>query len=231
MKKRIGSYLLAVAIAVSTMAMTGCNEQAVLADVERFAPAITDVVVVACEFTVSPLCATAGPILTAAEQRLFTIWQAYITAQANGSATPGLWNDLNAALADLVTQSQNVFALAHIVNGVHQQEVLDVADAAEGLLAVIESFLPSLPGSVPSPVPAAPGLTPSALSVAVHPGRLAAKLPKPNPKTGAYDRGWSAAWVKSWNRLPAVRSRKMQIRGLGFWASLGNGIGEAKFGG
>jgi hypothetical protein len=220
-KRRIGAYLLAVAVAVSTMAMTGCNEQAVLNDVERFAPAITDVVVVACEFTVSPLCATAGPVLTAAEKELFAVWQAYITAQANGTATPGLWNDLNAALQTMITQSENVFALAHVVNGVHQQEVLDVADAAEGLLAVIESFLPASP------------VTPAPIPTAVQQrtvGRLAAKLPKPNPKTGAYDKGWSKTWVKNWNALPAVKTRKMQFR-TGFWSSLGNAIGEAKFGG
>ncbi len=224
MKRRIGAYLLAIAVAVSTMAMTACNEQAVLNDVERFAPAITDVLIVACEFTTSPLCAVGGPILTASEQELFTIWQAYITAQANGTATPGLWNDLNSALETLVTQSENVFALAHVVNGVHQQEVLDLATAAEGLLAVIESFLPA--------TPATPAPTPAAVQHNLHPaGRLAANLPKPNPKTGKYDRGWSSSWVKNWNALPGVKLRKMQIRGVGFWASLGNGIGEAKFGG
>jgi hypothetical protein len=218
MKKRIGSYLLACVVGVATMATTGCNDQTVLNDVERFAPAITDVLIVSCEFTVSPLCATAGPILTAAEQQLFAIWQGYITAQANGTTTPGLWNDLNAALQDLITQSENVFALAHVVNGAHQQEVLDLATAAQGLLAVIESFLPAPPASV------APALAHRA-------GRLAAQLPKPNPKTGHYDKGWLKTWVKTWNQLPAVKTHKMKLRGLGFWESLGNGIGEAKFGG
>jgi hypothetical protein len=230
MKRRIGAYLLAIAIGVSTM--VACSDQTVLNDLERFAPAITDVVVVACEFTVSPLCATAGPFLTASEQQLFIIWQAYITAQANGTATRALWNDLNAALQTLITQSQNVFALAHIVNGAHQQEVLDVADAAEGLLAVIESFEPGAPAPVPNPAPAPPGPgVPGNLQAVVRSGRLARKLPAPNPQTGAYDRGWLKGWVGHWNGLPAVKTHKMQLKGVGFWSSLGNGLGEAKFGG
>src|ERR1700691_104121 len=154
MKKRIGAYLLACAVAVSTMSLTGCNQQAVLGDVERFAPAITDVLIVSCEFTASPLCATAGPLLATAEQELFAVWQAYITAQANGTVTPGLWNDLNSAVQTLISQSENVFALAHVVNGAHQQEVLALATAVEGLLAVIETFLPAPPAS-PAPTPAA----------------------------------------------------------------------------
>lgn len=230
MKRRIGAYLLAIAIGVSTM--VGCSDQTVLNDLERFAPAITDVVVVACEFTVSPLCATAGPVLTASEQHLFVIWQAYINAQANGKATPGLWNDLDAALQTLMTQSENVFALAHIVNGAHQQEVLDLAEAAEGLLAVIESFEPAAPslGPTPPPAPPAPGV-PGNLRAAVRSGRLSSKLPAPNYKTGVYDRGWLKAWVEHWNELPAVKTHKMQFRGPGFWSSLGNALGEAKFGG
>ena len=201
--KKIGTLVLACLIAAATMPLFGCNAQSVLNDVEKFAPVITNTLSIACEFTSSPLCGPGTALLTTAKQHLFVVWQGYLNQEKGGNVTAAMWNDLDAALQDLITKSSDVFALAHVVNPAHQQEVLAVAQSAEALLAVIESFLPA------SPIK----------TMAMARPRLASFLPPPNPKSKSYDSAWLKSWEKNYNSLPAVKARKMQLH-RGFWASL-----------
>lgn len=203
MIRKLQSFLLVCVVAAGTMPATSCTGQGVLNDLEKFSPVVTNLLVVACEFTASPLCSTGGALLSAAEQHVFVLWQAYINAQAKGTATAGLWNDLNSALDTLIKDSSDVFSLAHVVNGQHQQEVLAMATATEALLAVIESLLPANPA-------------PSVKAMSARAPRLATFLPPPNTKSGKYDSAWFKQWEKNYNALPTVQSHKMQIKG-GFW--------------
>jgi hypothetical protein len=203
MRRKVQSYLLAVVVALGTMPTTACNSQNVLTEVERFGPVVTNLLVVACEFTSSPLCATGGALLGDDEKLVFSLWQAFLNAQQKGTATAALWNDLNAALDTLISNSSDVFALAHVVNGPHQQEVLAMATATQALLAVIESLLPANPA-------------PSARAMAARAPRLATFAPPPNTKSGKYDSAWFRQWQKEYNALPAVVSHKMQVKGGGF---------------
>jgi len=207
MIRKLQSLLLACVIAAGTMPTTGCNSQTALTELEKFAPVATNLLVVACEFTASPLCITGGAVLTAAEKHTFVLWQAYLDAQKKGTATPGLWSDLNAALDVLIANSADVFALARVVNGPHQQEVLAMATATETLLAVIESLLPANPAPKVMAIGAVSGT-----ATAARAARLATFLPKPNTKSGTYDATWFKQWKKDYNALPAVQSRKMQLK-------------------
>jgi len=182
---------------MGTMPTTACNSQTVLTDLQRFAPVVTNLLTLVCEFTANPLCATGGALLSTAEQHVFTLWQSYINAQAKGTASPALWNDLNAALETLISQSTDVFSLAHVVSGPQQQQILAVASATEALLAVIESMLPA------NPAPA---------KMMARAPRLATFLPKPNAKSGQYDRAWLKQWEKDYNALPAVEGHSMQVK-------------------
>lgn len=203
--RQVSALLLVALLALGTLPATSCGSQAVLTDVERFGPVVTDVLVAACGFTVSPLCTTLGPEINAAEQKLFTLWQAYITAQKNGTATPGLWNDLNAALSVVIAQAQQVFSLVHVINPAKQAEILAMATAAEGLLAVIETFLPASPGTSAVAVTHTVRQGGAITAHALH-------LPAPNPQTGQYDRAWFRSWVAYWNALPGVVSRHMECK-------------------
>ena len=198
MKRRLFALFLACVVAASTMPMVGCDKQNVLDNVKRFAPAVTNLLTITCEFTVSPLCATGAPILNAAEEHLFVVWQGWIDLAKTGGANETAWTLVNSALQDLISKSSDVFALAHVVNGTHQKEVLDVAAAVQGLLAVIEAFLPPAPQK-------------SMMMAQARP-RLATFLPPPNAKTKKYDAGWLKDWQKHYNALPAVEARKLQIR-------------------
>jgi hypothetical protein len=203
MRRKLFSLILACSIAAGTMPLTACNEQTALNDVQRFAPVVTNLLAIACEFTSSPLCATGAAELNRAEALAFTLWKAYLAAQASGSATQIGWNNLDSALQVLISKSSAVFLLAHVVNGMHQKEVLDVAMATQALLAVIESLEP------PSPAATTAGLMAAREKTAP---RLRTFLPPPNPKTSKYDKAWLRTWEKGYNSLPAVKARKMQVR-------------------
>lgn len=201
--RKLQSFLLATLVAMCTMPTTACNSQQVLTDLEKYSPVVINLLTVACEFTANPLCSTGSALISEAEQHVFTLWQAYLNAQQKSTATAALWNDLNSAVDTLISKSSDVFSLAHVVNGVHQQEVLAMATATEALLAVIEAQLPANPAPV------------KAMAMARAP-RLATFLPKP-AKSGKYDAAWFSQWRKDYNALPAVESHKMQVKGGGFW--------------
>jgi hypothetical protein len=194
--RKLQSFFLACLLAASTMPTTACNSQSVLTELEKFAPIATNLLTVACEFTSNPLCAIGGGLISDAEKHVFVLWQAYIDAQNKGTVTPSLWNDLNSALDVLISRSSDVFSLAHVVNGPHQQEVLTMATATEALLAVIESLLP------PNPSP---------LKAMARPARLGTFLPKPSAN-GKYDAAWFKQWQKDYNAIPVVETHKMQVK-------------------
>jgi hypothetical protein len=197
--RKLQSFVLCCAIASATMLTTGCNSQTALSDLEKFGPVITNLLTVACELTTNPMCAAGASVLSDAEKHVFALWQAYIDAQQKGTATEVAWNDLNAALGTLITHSEDVFTLAHVVNGAHQQEVIDMAAATAALLAVIEALLP---------------VNPAAKMMTQAP-RLATFRPKATAASGKYDAAWIKQWKKSYNALPAVKAHKMQVGG--FW--------------
>ena len=205
--KRIFALFLACVVAAGTMPVVGCNSQQTLNEVKSLAPVITDVLIAACDFAPPPapaLCATGAATLATLETHAFTLWQAYLTAEKAGTATPSMWAELNLAFQVMVNQASDVFALAHIVNAAHQAEILQMVDAAEALLAVVEGFMPA---------------PPVRSMAAMRTMRLAAKLPVPNPKTGKYDQAFMKAWQKKWNKLPAVQVRHMQLGGSSQWFS------------
>jgi hypothetical protein len=199
--RKLQSFLLACVVAIGAMPTTGCNSQQVLTDLEKFGPVITNLLTVACEFTANPLCTTGAAILSTAEQHAFNVWQAYLNSEQKGKATQADWNDLNAAVNTLISNSAEVFALAHVANAQSQRDVLQMATATEGLLAVIEALVP------PNPSP---------VKALARAPRLATFLP-PKPKSGQYDSGWFKQWRKDYNALPVVHLHKMQIRGGGLF--------------
>jgi len=206
MIRKLQSFFLCCAIAVGTMSTTACpSSQTVLTDLERFGPVVTNLLTIACEFNPTPLCGTGAAKLTEAQKHVEVLWQAYLTAQSKGTTTPALWNDLNSALDVMISQSSDVFALAHVVNGQNQRDVLQMATATEGLLAVIESFLPANPAPTNA-------LTARAMA---RPARLGTFLPKANPKSGKYDAAWFKQWQKDYNAIPAVQTHNMQVKGGG----------------
>lgn len=204
-KRNLLSLVLACAIAAGTMPTTACTSQGVLTELEKFGPVVTNLLVVACEFTSSPLCATGAAQIADSEKHVYVLWQSYLDAQNKGKATAGLWNDLNSALDVLISHSSDVFSVAHVVNGEHQRDVLAMASATEALLAVIESLLPANPAPTNA-------LTVRAMA---RPARLGTFLPKANPKSGKYDAAWFRQWKKDYNALPAVQLHKMQVKGSG----------------
>lgn len=215
--KKLFCFVLACVVAAGTMVpMIACNSQSALNDVQSLAPVITDVLLATCPFLPAPapdLCATGGAALSAAESRVFTLWQAYITAEKAGTATPSAWTQLNVAMRVLINNAADVFALVHVVDPAHQTELLAMAGAAQALLAVVESLLPNPPAGT---------VTMAALNK-----QLTTKLPAPNPKTGKYDREFFNGWKKNWNSLPAVRARKMQVGGSHWFTNVCIPIGGA----
>lgn len=147
MKSKFGrpilAFTLCMAVAMTTMVTTSCSSAQALTDVERFHPVVTDVLVLAC--TVSPsaaLCGTAKATIENDYNLVVTLWGDYNAAVANGTATPGMWNDLNAAFATFEKDSADIFALGL---GLNAPEITAIVASAQVLLAAIESLFPASP--------------------------------------------------------------------------------------
>lgn len=188
------------------MPISSCNSQNVLNTVGQLAPVVIDVLIAICGATAQPapaLCSSGGDLLRADEQKVISLWQAYLDALKAGTATPDAWAALNIAVNVFMNQSADVFALIRIVNPAKQKEILLMVAAAQALLAVIEHLMPNPPATAMS-------------MSALHSRRFLAHLPAPNVKTQKYDRQFFEQWRKGWNELPGVKARKMEIRGAGF---------------
>lgn len=197
--KMVTSIVLCFALMASSMFMTGCSVSSVVSDLQKFQPVITDVLTIACEFTSDPLCAIA-PTINQNVAYALSLLQDYEVALANQTASLSAWNDLNAAFALVEKDASAIFALAHVVNGAHQQEILAIVASAQALLAVIETIFPAPPVAATNVMTARP---------AQH--QFAVYLPAPTAKTKQFDRKWLNSWVGDWNSNKLVKSNKKQI--------------------
>lgn len=169
------AFALCMAVSMSTMITTACSSSQALADVQRFEPVVVNVLVLAC--TISPasaLCGTAKATIQNDYNLVVTLWGDYNAAVAAGTATPGMWNDLNAAFATFEKDSADIFSLGL---GLNAPEVTAIVAAAQVLLAAIESLFPASPT----------GQAKSAVFAAHAVGRT------------SYDSKWLKTWTADYN--------------------------------
>lgn len=140
------AFTLCCAIACGTMPLAGCNSQTALNDVEKFEPVVLNALTLACTINAGlAVCGTMQTTITNDYNLVIKLWQDWITAKANGTATLGLWNDLNAAFSVFEQDSAAIFAAA---SGLNAPEVTAIVAAAQVLLAAIEALFPAAPISV-----------------------------------------------------------------------------------
>jgi hypothetical protein len=143
------AFTLCCAIACGTMPLAGCNSQAVLNDVEKFEPVVLNALTLACTINAGlAVCGTMQTTITNDYNLVIKLWQDWITAKSNGTATLGLWNDLNAAFSVFEQDSAAIFAAA---SGLNAPEVTAIVAAAQVLLAAIEALSPAAPSGSAAP--------------------------------------------------------------------------------
>jgi len=137
------------AIALICLALTitpACSSQqslAVVTDIGKFLPAITNVADAVCAFVpAAPVCATSVASVTASANILITALKDYYTAQANGAVPSGILAALSQAITTFEADAANILDAVHLVNPAFQSEVEALAAAAQVLLAVVEGLLP-----------------------------------------------------------------------------------------
>lgn len=131
-------------LCVAMMVMPGCSAATVIADIGKFAPAVINVAEAVCAFTpAAPICLTAGPAVQASTNVLITALNNYYAAQAAGSTSPTIVQDLQTAISTFEANASQILDAVHVVDAAHQADVEAVAAAAATLLAVIESLLPA----------------------------------------------------------------------------------------
>lgn len=143
----LSSALALVMIFTSVPFMTGCSSSQALADVERFEPVVVNALVLACTISANPLCGTAQVTIKNDYDNVVKLWTDWNAAVAAGTATPGLWNDLNAAFTVFEQDSSTIFAFGL---GLNAPEVTAIVASAQVLLAAIEALFPASPTGVQS---------------------------------------------------------------------------------
>jgi hypothetical protein len=148
MKKKVFSYLLACAVAMSTMATVACTPQqklAVVTDIQKFLPVVTNVANAVCGFTpAATVCLGGVTAVSASAGILDTALVNYFTAQANGTVPPGVIAALAQAIGTFETDAGNILDSVRVLNPTLQTEIESLAAAAQVLLAVVEGLLPSV---------------------------------------------------------------------------------------
>jgi hypothetical protein len=174
---------------VITTACTPAQVTTVITDITKFSPVVTNVLVLACDFTPGAvLCSTGAAILNKSIADLtsaLTTYEAKVTA---GTATSSDWNILNAVFSTFEADSANIFDLFRISNAGSEATANAVATGAQTLLSVIEALFPSAP---------VPVVVAAMMAEAVQPrqARYAASLPAGG--AAAFN---LSAWEKDYNK-------------------------------
>lgn len=147
MTKKFLTFLLTCAVAMSTMVTVACTPQqklAVVQDIQKFLPVVTNVADAVCGFTpAAPVCLGGVTAVSASAGILDTALVNYFTAQASGTVPPGLVAALNQAISTFEGDAGNILASVRVLNPTLQTEIETLAGAAQVMLAVVEGLLPS----------------------------------------------------------------------------------------
>lgn len=176
---------LALALSCVMIISTSCSltqATTVVSDIQKFLPAVTNVLAAVCAFESDPLCASGAAQFETAANNAIAIAQAYLTAAKAGTATPAMWNELNAAFITLENQAANIFALVHVSDPTIQLEIEALVASAQALLAVIESLEPAAPMGASH----------------AKANRFAQYMPQ---GVSASNKTWLKNWKKSYNSL------------------------------
>lgn len=145
--KRILSLVLSCAVAMCSMVTVGCTPQqklAVVTDIERFIPVVTNVADAVCGFTpAAPICIGGVTAVSASAKVLSTAVVNYYTAVASGTVPPGVIAALNQALSTFEGDASSILDSVRILNPTLQTEIQALVASAQVLLAVVEGLLPS----------------------------------------------------------------------------------------
>src|ERR1035438_4929068 len=147
--KSLLAFVLSCAIAIGTMPLTACNSATALADVQKLEPVVVNALVLACAVSSGlPICGAMQSTIAADYSLVVKLWTDYNAAVKAGTATQGLWNDLNAAFIVFENDSAAIFAAA---GGLNVPEITAIVAAAQILIGVIETLFPASPTGTASP--------------------------------------------------------------------------------
>lgn len=146
--RRVLAFALSCAVAMSTMVTVACTPQqklAVVTDVERFIPVVTNVADAVCSFTpAAPVCVGGVAAVSASAKVLNTALVNYFTAQADGTVPPGVVAALSQAIATFQADAGNILSSVRVLDPAVQTKIQALTAAAQVLLSVVEGFLPSV---------------------------------------------------------------------------------------
>lgn len=147
MTKKVLTFLLTCAVAMSTMVTVACTPQqklAVVQDIQKFLPVVTNVADAVCGFTpAAPICLGGVTAVSASAGVLNTALVNYFSAQASGTVPPGIVAALNQAISTFEGDAGEILASVRVLNPTLQTEIETLAGAAQVMLAVVEGLLPS----------------------------------------------------------------------------------------
>lgn len=136
-----------VLLCIGMIATTACTPQeklAVVTDIQKFTPVIINLAEAVCAFTpAAPICVAGGAAVGASANILETALVNYYKAQAQGAVAPGIVAALQQAISVFEGDASNILEAVHVVDSVHQAQIIGLAAAASVLLGLIESLLPA----------------------------------------------------------------------------------------
>ena len=143
--------VLMISMTLTPMLLTtGCTtaqKLAVVQDVQKFIPVITNVADAVCGFEPSNgICTGAVASVSASANVLATALTNYYTAQSSGTVPAGVIAALNQAITTFEANASQILDAVHVLNPQLQTEIIALVTAAQVLLAVIEGLLPTTTG-------------------------------------------------------------------------------------
>jgi len=148
MTKRIFSFLLACNIGIFSMLAVGCTPQqklAVVTDIQKFLPVVTDVADAICAFTpTAPVCLGGVAAVSSSASILDSALVSYYTAEASGAVPPTIVAALSQAIATFEANASQILGAVRILDPLRQAEIEAIVSAAQLLLSVVETLFPSL---------------------------------------------------------------------------------------
>jgi hypothetical protein len=148
MTKKVLSFVLSCTVAMGTMFALACTPQqklAVVTDVQKFIPVVTNVVDAVCAFTpAAAVCTGAATAVSSSAAILDAALVSYFTAEANGTVPPTIIAALSQAISTFEADATNILGAVRILDPTRQAEIAAIAAAAQVLLSVIETLFPTL---------------------------------------------------------------------------------------
>lgn len=135
-------------VTVGVATQTACSTQTIITDIEKFLPVAGDIlqILVASGVMTQAQADAYSSKLSTDSGLVNTVYSTYETALAAGSSTQGAtWNALNAAFTTFSNDTIQIFQLAQVSNPNVQNKVTLMVSAAQTILAVIESLMPTGP--------------------------------------------------------------------------------------